>query len=85
MLNNKQPISDTVCYCLYRYYVNGRTATVGDFTNSEILDSFEDELKTGNMIVALTGNERKLWLGETSSAYGGGAEGLSDAFVAAFM
>ncbi|XP_048746309.2 heparanase-like [Ostrea edulis] len=69
----------------HQYYVNGRTATVGDFTNSEILDSFEDELKTGNMIVALTGNERKLWLGETSSAYGGGAEGLSDAFVAAFM
>ncbi|XP_062605314.1 heparanase-like [Saccostrea cucullata] len=69
----------------HQYYVNGRTATVNDFTNSEILDSFQEELKTGNKIIQGMGDKRKLWLGETSSAYGGGAEGLSDAFVAAFM
>lgn len=28
---------------------------------------------------------KPVWLGETSSAYGGGAVGLSDTFVAGFM
>lgn len=69
----------------HQYYVNGRIATVDDFTNSEILDSLQDELRTGNRIIEATGRKRKLWLGETSSAYGGGADGLSDAYVAAFM
>lgn len=72
-------------FILARYYVNGRIATVDDFTNSEILDSLQDELRTGNRIIEATGRKRKLWLGETSSAYGGGADGLSDAYVAAFM
>lgn len=69
----------------HQYYVNGRIATVDDFTNPEILDSLQDELRTGNRIIEASGRKRKLWLGETSSAYGGGAEGLSDAYVAAFM
>eukprot|EP00105_Crassostrea_gigas_P019717 XP_011438298.1 PREDICTED: heparanase [Crassostrea gigas] len=69
----------------HQYYVNGRIATVDDFTNSEVLDSLQDELRTGNRIIEATGRKRKLWLGETSSAYGGGADGLSDAYVAAFM
>lgn len=65
--------------------MNGRIATVDDFTNSEILDSLQDELRTGNRIIRDTGGKKQLWLGETSSAYGGGANGLSDAYVAAFM
>nr|XP_022337561.1 heparanase-like [Crassostrea virginica] len=69
----------------HQYYVNGRIATVDDFTNSEILDSLQDELRTGNRIIRDTGGKKQLWLGETSSAYGGGANGLSDAYVAAFM
>lgn len=78
-------IFSTNLFILARYYVNGRIATVDDFTNSEVLDSLQDELRTGNRIIEATGRKRKLWLGETSSAYGGGADGLSDAYVAAFM
>lgn len=35
--------------------------------------------------IELTSPGKKVWLGETSSAYGGGAKGLSDTFVAGFM
>ena len=35
--------------------------------------------------VDLVSPGKKVWLGETSSAYGGGAVGLSDTFVAGFM
>lgn len=35
--------------------------------------------------VDLASPGKKVWLGETSSAYGGGAKGLSDTFVAGFM
>lgn len=35
--------------------------------------------------VKLASPGKSVWLGETSSAYGGGAAGLSDTFVAGFM
>lgn len=35
--------------------------------------------------VDLVSPEKRVWLGETSSAYGGGALGLSDTFAAGFM
>lgn len=35
--------------------------------------------------VKLVSPGKPVWLGETSSAYGGGAVGLSDTFVAGFM
>jgi len=35
--------------------------------------------------VALVSPQKPVWLGETSSAFGGGAAGLSDTFAAGFM
>ncbi|XP_064833202.1 heparanase-like [Oncorhynchus masou masou] len=35
--------------------------------------------------VDLASPGKKVWLGESSSAYGGGAKGLSDTFVAGFI
>uniref|UniRef100_A0A8I3VW79 Heparanase n=1 Tax=Callithrix jacchus TaxID=9483 RepID=A0A8I3VW79_CALJA len=55
----------------HHYYLNGRTATKEDFLNPEVVES--------------TRPGKKVWLGETSSAYGGGAPLLSDTFAAGFM
>jgi len=44
-----------------------------------------DEIALGVQITQASGSKAKVWLGETSSAWGGGAEGLSDRYVAGFM
>ncbi|XP_077352903.1 heparanase [Festucalex cinctus] len=69
----------------HHYYVNGRNASLDDFLDPEILDSLA--LKTKQVIkeVRRVSPGKPVWLGETSSAYGGGAEGLSDTFAAGFM
>ncbi|KAK2176167.1 hypothetical protein NP493_678g01053 [Ridgeia piscesae] len=70
----------------HQYYINGRTATVSDFIDPEILDYFPqqvDEVKAAVREARMPHAE--LWLGETSTAWGGGAEGLSNAYVAGFM
>ncbi|XP_029282733.1 heparanase, partial [Cottoperca gobio] len=69
----------------HHYYVNGRDASVEDFLDPEVLDSLI--LKSTEVLkeVQLVSPQKPVWLGETSSAYGGGAAGLSDTFVAGFM
>lgn len=65
--------------------MNGRTATIQDFMDPTILANLERLLTTVNNIRSKTAPGRPIWLGETSSAYGGGSPGLSDAYVAGFM
>ncbi|XP_054468272.1 heparanase [Anoplopoma fimbria] len=69
----------------HHYYVNGRDTSLEDFLDPEVLDSLA--LKTKEVLekVRLVSPEKPVWLGETSSAYGGGAVGLSDTFAAGFM
>ncbi|XP_071328203.1 heparanase isoform X2 [Trachinotus anak] len=69
----------------HHYYVNGRDTSLEDFLDPEVLDSLA--LKTNEVLekVKLVSPGKTVWLGETSSAYGGGAMGLSDTFVAGFM
>ncbi|XP_030579761.1 heparanase isoform X2 [Archocentrus centrarchus] len=69
----------------HHYYVNGRDTSVEDFLDPEVLDTLA--LKTNEVLekVKLVSPGKSVWLGETSSAYGGGAAGLSDTFVAGFM
>uniref|UniRef100_UPI00358E3DE8 heparanase-like n=1 Tax=Myxine glutinosa TaxID=7769 RepID=UPI00358E3DE8 len=69
----------------HHYYVNGRTATLHDFLDPEILDSLATEIQDVAQVVQKVSPGSKVWLGETSSAWGGGAAGLSDAYVAGFM
>ena len=72
-------------FCLSSYYVNGRTATAEQFMDPYILDTFKDELDVAFNILKETNPEKPLWLGETSSAFGGGSPGLSDTYIAGFM
>lgn len=69
----------------HHYYVNGRDTSLEDFLDPEILDTLA--LKTNEVLekVKQVSPQKSVWLGETSSAYGGGAVGLSDTFVAGFM
>ncbi|XP_028274207.1 heparanase [Parambassis ranga] len=69
----------------HHYYVNGRDTSLEDFVDPEVLDTLT--LKTNEVLekVQLVSPGKPVWLGETSSAYGGGAAGLSDTFAAGFM
>ncbi|KAM9820317.1 heparanase [Neosynchiropus ocellatus] len=67
----------------HHYYVNGRYASLEDFLDPEVLDSLQWKIREVLKTVARV--KKPVWLGETSSAYGGGAPGLSDTFAAGFM
>ncbi|XP_074848113.1 heparanase isoform X2 [Carettochelys insculpta] len=69
----------------HHYYVNGRVATREDFLSPEVLETFITAVKDVLQIVDETVPGKKVWLGETSSAYGGGAPRLSNTYVAGFM
>ncbi|CAN8209281.1 unnamed protein product [Coccothraustes coccothraustes] len=69
----------------HHYYVNGQSATRGDFLSPEVLDTFATAIYEVQEIVGQTVPDKKVWLGETSSAYGGGAPRLSNTYVAGFM
>ncbi|XP_056303112.1 heparanase isoform X1 [Danio aesculapii] len=69
----------------HHYYVNGRDTSLEDFLDPEVLDSLATKINEVLKMVEAVSPGKKVWLGETSSAYGGGAVGLSDTFVAGFM
>ena len=59
---------------LHDYYLNGRKASQEDFLNPGLMDGLSDKVQ----IFKTAFPKRKFWLGETGSAYGGGAKGISD-------
>lgn len=69
----------------HQYYVNGRTASEKDFLNPDVLDSLTEKIQEVVQIVNEIVPGKKVWLGETSSAYGGGSPGLSNTYVDGFM
>uniref|UniRef100_W5N2L0 Heparanase n=1 Tax=Lepisosteus oculatus TaxID=7918 RepID=W5N2L0_LEPOC len=69
----------------HHYYVNGRDASLEDFLDPDVLDTLATKTEEVFRIVAESSPGKKVWLGETSSAYGGGALGLSDTYAAGFM
>ncbi|XP_047424991.1 heparanase isoform X4 [Mugil cephalus] len=69
----------------HHYYVNGRDTSLDDFLDPDVLDTLALKTKQVLQTVQQVSPGKSVWLGETSSAYGGGALGLSDTFVAGFM
>ncbi|XP_026943360.1 heparanase isoform X2 [Sagmatias obliquidens] len=69
----------------HHYYLNGRIATKEDFLNPDVLDTFISSVQKIFQAVEEARPHKKVWLGETSSAYGGGAPLLSNTFAAGFM
>ncbi|XP_076999087.1 heparanase isoform X2 [Tamandua tetradactyla] len=69
----------------HHYYLNGRIATKEDFLNPDVLDTFILSVQKIFQVVEETRPLKKIWLGETSSAYGGGAPLLSNTFAAGFI
>ncbi|CAK8676761.1 unnamed protein product [Clavelina lepadiformis] len=68
----------------HQYYLNGKTATPEEFLNKTVLNSIIPKLQQVRKIVQRTAHGRPLWLGETASAFGGGAPGMSNSFIDGF-
>uniref|UniRef100_A0A803JKD1 Heparanase n=1 Tax=Xenopus tropicalis TaxID=8364 RepID=A0A803JKD1_XENTR len=69
----------------HHYYVSGQTASEEDFISADILDTLVSEIQTIFQIVNESVPGKHVWLGETSSAYGGGSPGLSNTYLDGFM
>lgn len=69
----------------HHYYVDGRTASKIDFLSADILDSLISKIQTVYKIVNETVPGKRVILGESSSAYGGGSPGLSNTYIDGFM
>ncbi|XP_078391527.1 heparanase [Cetorhinus maximus] len=69
----------------HHYYVNGRNASLKDFLSPQVLDSLMLKINQIFEVASKIVPDKKVWLGETSSAFGGGAPDLSDKYVAGFM
>lgn len=82
-LEKASSVVDAVTF--HQYYCNGRSATLKDFLNIDLMDSLGEEISTVKEIVNKVGQNKSIWLGESGSAWGGGAPGLSDSYIAGFL
>lgn len=69
----------------HHYYVRSQDTSLPEFYDAKVLDTLIQEIKDGDVLINKISPNLPKWLGETSSASGGGAEGISDRFVAGFM
>lgn len=64
----------------HQYYLNGRTAKLEDFWNPVTFELLRKQIETMKAHTEKY-SQMPMWLTETSSAYGGGAPGLSDSYA----
>ncbi|XP_044749327.1 heparanase-like isoform X2 [Coccinella septempunctata] len=83
-LKNGKGAVDIVSW--HQYYFNGRTATESDFLDPAIFDILNWQIDVVKQIQKITNTgDKKVWLAETSSAWGGGSPMFSDKFIASFI
>ncbi|KAK3595333.1 hypothetical protein CHS0354_004488 [Potamilus streckersoni] len=68
----------------HQYYTDGQHTHADHFLNPELLNSLVDNIVKARSVVQMFAPGKQVWLGETSSAYFGGAPGLSDRYIAGF-
>ncbi|XP_018393336.1 PREDICTED: heparanase-like [Cyphomyrmex costatus] len=77
---------NTVNYVTWhQYYLNGRNAKVNDFVALSTFNWLPVQIHSMKQFIIESGKDVSMWLSETSTAFGGGAPGLSDRFVAGFL
>ncbi|XP_018313598.1 heparanase isoform X1 [Mycetomoellerius zeteki] len=77
---------NTVNYVTWhQYYLNGREAKMSDFVAPSTFNWLPAQINSTKQFIAESGKDVSMWLSETSTAFGGGAPGLSDRFIAGFL
>ncbi|KAL1509200.1 hypothetical protein ABEB36_003973 [Hypothenemus hampei] len=70
----------------HHYYFSGQNATWEEFLNPANFDYLEYCIDAVKSVIALVPNfDKPIWLGETSSAWHGGAPNMSDRFIGTFL
>ncbi|KAJ8922492.1 hypothetical protein NQ315_007520 [Exocentrus adspersus] len=70
----------------HQYYISGYIAKPKDFLNPAVFDYLREQIDiVNNITIGLKIGDKPRWLGETSSAYGGGAPNLSNTFIGSFI
>ncbi|KAI4479544.1 hypothetical protein M0804_010941 [Polistes exclamans] len=82
MKNDKDSINYVTWH---QYYLNGREAEVKDFINPLTFYYLPVQIESMLNTIKQSRKSISMWLSETSSAFGGGAPGLSDRYVAGFL
>ncbi|XP_065665997.1 heparanase [Hydra vulgaris] len=81
-LRNK-PLLDALTY--HHYSMHQNLSTIEMFLNPFYLDKFHEENGWIRSLITSEKMNVDLWLGETGSASGGGAQNLSDTFASGFL
>ncbi|KAK6174478.1 hypothetical protein SNE40_017748 [Patella caerulea] len=69
----------------HHYYMASDRATVEKFHNATVLESLRPHLINVTNLCKRFIPTKQVWLGETSSSYGGGAHEISDRYVASYL
>ena len=73
---------------VHQYYSSSEGVSASDFTHVEYLDLLQVKMNKFKDIINNSYNNRKqtpIWIGETSSTYGGGAPELGESFAAGYL
>lgn len=69
----------------HQYYFAGRDATEELFLSPSTFNYLAQRANVVKKVVAENGKGNKIWMGETSSAYNGGAANMSNRFIGTFL